>query len=364
MSGRGVRGAGRALAPVVCAGLASLAAIAGIAALTVVAGPAAAEPASGGVEVVLGGDVMLGRVGRRATVVIGGAEPLAGVARALERADLALVNLETALCDAPPPWAGRPLLVAPPASVAALAGAGVDAVSLANNHALDCGPGALEAGARALGAAGVLPLGLRDEGRVAVTHVTLSGWRVALIAATDRLPGGGAAPVAWGAPATMRRELPPLVRQARRGADAVVVTLHWGAEGASRPTEGQRRLARALVDAGAAIVHGHHAHVLQGVEARPGGVIVYGTGNLVSDMDGAARRSALFVVQLADGPRGLAPRRLELLPLVLGPDGAPRPAAGDEARAIVDHVAARSRELGTALVPDEAGDRAVWSREP
>jgi poly-gamma-glutamate synthesis protein (capsule biosynthesis protein) len=111
------------------------------------------------------------------------------------------------------------------------------------------------------------------------------------------------------------------VAAARRQADAVIVTVHWGAEYRTVPTPTQERLGRALVDAGASLVLGHHPHVLQPLERYRDGVIAYSLGNLVFDQHQPERRlSAILRCELGRGAPACT-----AIPLVI--DGcAPRPA--------------------------------------
>jgi len=262
----------------------------------------AARPAER-VTLVLGGDVALGRVVGGVVVPIGGDAPLAGVADVLGAADLAIVNQEVALWDGPVARDGI-RLVAPTRAARALAAAGVDVVSLANNHALDAGLDGLAATTRALGEAGVDVVGLDARGLVREVR----GVRVALFAATDRVnattPAALRRHVHWLPSRSLYNDLPARFAawRAATPADVYVVLLHWGEEGAPAPSRAQVALAHALVDAGATVVAGHGAHVVHPVERRGASVIAYGLGNLVFDMDGeAARRGALVRVTVARG---------------------------------------------------------------
>nr|WP_147373835.1 CapA family protein [Massilia cavernae] len=92
------------------------------------------------VRLMLGGDVMLGRLVGKAIQRFGPHYPLSGVAPLMSKADLTIVNLECAITSSTREWHGAPKAFyfgAPPAAVHALTDAGVDLVSLANNHALD-----------------------------------------------------------------------------------------------------------------------------------------------------------------------------------------------------------------------------------
>ncbi len=69
------------------------------------------------------------------------------------------------------------------------------------------------------------------------------------------------------------------VRAARSQADTVVVELHYGKDNTTCPTPIQRALARDLVEAGADIVVGQHAHLLLGGGYLGSAYVDYGMGN-------------------------------------------------------------------------------------
>jgi poly-gamma-glutamate capsule biosynthesis protein CapA/YwtB (metallophosphatase superfamily) len=77
----------------------------------------------------------------------------------------------------------------------------------------------------------------------------------------------------------------------------VIPFFHWGAEYTNRPTERQRRIARAAVEAGAALVLGSHAHWVQAVEFYEGGFIAYGLGNFVFDQDWSVETTQGVILQ-------------------------------------------------------------------
>ena len=211
-------------------------------------------------------------------------------------ADLTVLDLETAITDrgAPQPkeWTFR----APSAALDALAGAGVDAVSMANNHGVDFGPDGLE---DSLAARSHVPLAVIGIGRDAADayapfRTTVAGQRIAVIAATqvldeeliwswtarDGAPGGVPANAGVASAKTVSR-LTDAVAQARATADTVVVFLHWGQEREECPTGVQRDLAPVLLTAGADIVVGSHAHRLLGAGRMGDGFVAYGLGNFI-----------------------------------------------------------------------------------
>ncbi len=340
------------------------------------------EAGAARLRVVAGGDVMFGRYVFRTLVPSGGDRPFEQLAPVTRAADLALVNLETPLSDVDPDELVRarklPLrhlrFRAPTRYAGALADAGVDVAVLANNHAEDCGEAGLAETLLALEGAGVGAVGASVGGDpLAPLVLDVSGVRVAVLAATTRRnrgtpKPGQSVPVAFLTTSEMLEVLPARVRALREGgAEVVLVTLHWGGEFTAWPNRRQQQLARALVDAGATAVLGHHAHVLQPVEAWGDGIILYNMGNLVFDMvriDG--RRGAAFELTLARAP-GAAGWRAEALvvhPLLTRrPGGAPALATGAEADAILDPLAQGSRaRFETPL--ERVGDTLRWRAAP
>jgi poly-gamma-glutamate synthesis protein (capsule biosynthesis protein) len=112
------------------------------------------------------------------------------------------------------------------------------------------------------------------------------------------------------------------VREARRQADLVVVSVHWGNEYQHLPTKRQRDIARALVDAGCDVILGHHPHVLQPVELMEAdgrrALVAYSLGNFISNQD-RMYRADLFPVAGGDNRDGAA-LRMRFEPGT-GPDG-------------------------------------------
>lgn len=309
-------------------------------------GPGAAAPAppgtlGGGRPVVLAfaGDVHFEGI-LASKLAVAPSRVLAPIRPVLEQADLAVVNLETAVTGGGVAVAKQFAFAAPPSAFAALRGGGVDVASMANNHGLDYG----EAGLRdSLAAARrhrfpLIGIGLSARQAYAPFRRTVRGQRIAIIAATQvlddhliaswtagpRKPGLASAK---DAPRLLRE-----VRRARASSDTVVVFLHWGRERERCPSADQRRLARMLVRAGADVVVGGHAHRQQGTGRMGSALVSYGLGNFVwyGSSELSTRSGVLFVTVTGrhiDSYRW-APARIV--------DGVPRPLAGAERR---QHVA-------------------------
>lgn len=241
------------------------------------------------------GDISFGRGVDRVVRETGASQLFAGVLDWLRGADILFGNLETPLstrgtCEARPPQKlldGRMNYFIPlrgvPEAAAALREAGFHLVSLANNHMMDYGAIALADTLAALDQQGVEYVGAgrtREEAERPV-YLERNGLRIAFLAfsvsgveATASQPG-----VAW----AREERIIPAIAAARRNAEAVVVSLHWGADGERYPYPWQQRLAMEVVEAGASLIVGHHPHVIQGYEVRNQSLITYSLGNFIFD---------------------------------------------------------------------------------
>jgi len=173
-----------------------------------------------------------------------------------------------------------------PKALEALATAGFDVLSFANNHVGDWGRAAFEdtvVRARALGM-GVAGAGLSTlEAREPII-VERHGIRFGYIAFSDVGPEWLTGPD--GQPAMLSTANPlikTIIERAARQVDHLIVSYHFGEEYEKSPNRRQRDLARRAINAGASIVVGHHPHVVQEVERYKGGVIAYSLGNFIFD---------------------------------------------------------------------------------
>jgi hypothetical protein len=211
----------------------------------------------------------------------------AQAAPGLRRADLTMVNLETAVTDGGVQQSKEFTFRAPPVALTALRDGGIDVATMANNHGADYGlPGLLDT-FRAIRAQHfpVIGIGPNAEAAFAPYTTSLNGVKVAIFAADQvrdetTLPLFSAGPHKAGVANAYEHRLITEVRTARREGYVVVVYLHWGVEYTTCPSSDQQSLAGQLAHAGASAVIGTHAHVLQGAGWKPNGTYVaYGLGN-------------------------------------------------------------------------------------
>jgi poly-gamma-glutamate synthesis protein (capsule biosynthesis protein) len=288
----------------------------------------------------------------------------------LAAADLAMVNLETSVGHGGHPEPGKRFTFqAPAAALTALAAAGVDVVSMANNHAVDFGAAALPSTFEAIDAVAtsdpslaVVGIGrdIRDAFRPAVLDVdgTVVATLGATIADTDPTadPTGHWAATrssAGTADAIAPGRLLRAVERADADADVVVVYMHWGTQGESCPADRQRALAGALVRRGADIVVGSHAHRLQGDGPLGAGYVAYGLGNYVWYTPSSGPTVDAGVLTLTVQPASSPGRRATVTdaawePARIGSDGLPVALSGPPAEDFRTDLAALRQCAGLA----------------
>jgi poly-gamma-glutamate capsule biosynthesis protein CapA/YwtB (metallophosphatase superfamily) len=215
--------------------------------------------------------------------------PWLDVAPVLRRSDVSVINLETAVSNRGRAWPGKEFTFrGPPKALRATAKfAGVDVVSLANNHSLDYGRVAFADTLRFIRKFGLVKMGggrnLKRARRPGVIEV--GGLSVAFLGFSDvRPPGFDAGPGRSGATPALPELIEADVRKAARRHDLVVAYYHWGIERDGTPTARQRSLGRLTLRSGADVVLGAHPHVLQPRErkgARGRKLVAWSLGNFV-----------------------------------------------------------------------------------
>jgi poly-gamma-glutamate synthesis protein (capsule biosynthesis protein) len=322
------------------------------------------------ITLALGGDTMLARGVTRALLeegpryVWGDALPL------LRDADLALVNLECVIAESGQPFQPRRVFYfrAHPRAVEALKLAGIDGVSLANNHALDYGPQALLECLQRLDGAGIRHAGAGKDRAAAARPALLEarGLKVGVVSCADHFQQYAATRDRPGTHVISLADFGKVregIAAARAaGADLVVFSIHWGPNMRPAPTPAFRAFARRVMDAGADVFHGHSAHVFQGIEIYKGKPVLYDTGDLVDDyrVDPRLRNDYALLFRLTATRAGVG--RLELVPLKISRMQVNR-ATGADALAIHRRIRRLCAEMGTA-VEEREGRLTVRLRQP
>jgi len=296
-----------------------------------------AGTAPGSVTLAFAGDVHF--AGRTARLLRDPATAFGPVAGVLGAADFAAVNLETSVTSRGVPQPKTYHFRTAPVAFTALRDAGVDLVTMANNHVLDYGPVGLADTLAAARAARFPYVGIGTDAAAAWAPyvTTIKGTRIAVIGVSQVAELASS----WVATASRPGEANAIdldrtlaaVRAARRLAPTVIVFMHWGTEGQACPDPNQLSLARKLAAAGASIIVGAHAHMLQGSGWLGHTFVAYGLGNFL--WWERSYSTATGILELTIHPH--APLTARFIPAVVSSTGQPVVERGAAARQAVDH---------------------------
>ncbi|MFL5733110.1 MAG: CapA family protein [Chloroflexia bacterium] len=290
-----------------------------------------AAPDGTEVRLLFVGDLMPGRYVRTSMRIHGYDAPFDQVRSFFSSADLALGNLEGPLVSGripiPTPFPNQLVLSGEDKVAPALARAGLDILSLANNHSWDAGADGLQSTMNALRSAGIQPLGISTNGAQKPLVREVRGLKIAFLAYTTILNGPLPAGNTGTLPdyvnlrdASSELKISQEVAQAKGAADVVVVFMHWGNEYKTQPDDNQRRLAQAASRAGADIVVGAHPHVVQGMELIAGTnrstLVTYSLGNALFDQEARAETRQGVALECSVDKSGVKSARL--VPMEIG----------------------------------------------
>lgn len=217
---------------------------------------------------------------------------LANIAPIVSDADLAICHLEVPLAPADGPYEGYPTFSGPPQVVSALDATGYDACSTASNHTFDQGAGGVTRTLDALDAAGIAHAGSArtpseaEQTTMVDVETTEGPVKVGLLSYTYGFNGipYPASETFWANEIDEQEILADAATARQRGAEVVVVALHWGTEYDHDPNSQQAEVAPRLIGApDIDLLLGHHAHVVQPIENIGGKWVVYGMGNLMAN---------------------------------------------------------------------------------
>lgn len=307
----------------------------------------------------------------------------------LRSADFTLGNLEGSVADSglAREKAGAEAWKSDARQMAAVEIAGFHAMTVANNHMMDYGHEALLETLSNLDRLGVkhtgggrnfaeahAPAVVEREGcKVALlgyTSVFMDGWEAGpqspglavMRAHTSYQPPAryfeapGSPPIihSW-VSAQHKDQLSADVAAARKQADIVICTFHWGVSaGFKKLTEYQMELGRHAIDAGADLVFGHHPHVMQGIEVYRGRPIFYSLGNFTFARHNPAKGHELETMIIRCRIRDRRLHTVEFIPARCDAEFNPHALDLETGRDVVAIVKERSAQFGTRL--DAHGD--------
>lgn len=291
------------------------------------------------------GDVMLGRLVNEILWKKPPAYPWGDNLPIFWDADIRICNLECVISDRGTPWTITPKVFhfrSDAKNVETLKIAGINVVSLANNHALDYGYQALFDMLKIFDNAGIHRAGaginFDEASRPALFEK--GGTKIGFIAITDNEPEWEAtveSPGVFYVPIDIHddraKRLFEIVRQTKKETDLLIVSAHWGPNWDYRPQPEHISFGHSLIDAGADIIFGHSCHVFQGIEIYKGRPIIYSAGDFIDDyaVDEIERNDQSFIFTIET--RGSQIYRLRLYPTIIN-DFQARLASQSEARKI------------------------------
>jgi poly-gamma-glutamate synthesis protein (capsule biosynthesis protein) len=213
---------------------------------------------------------------------------LAGLSPVFQTVDAAICHLETPIAPQGEEYSTSPRYGVPAEIADAIAAVGYTRCSTASNHTLDRGTAGIDRTVGELQRVGLTQTGMaRRPDEITPTVIDVDGVALTHLSYTWSFNGLTLpADESWRAALIDPERIIDEARTARgMGAEVVVVSLHWGAEGVHHPTRSQRDIAEQLTASGLIdLIVGHHAHVVQPIEQINGTWVVFGLGNILSNL--------------------------------------------------------------------------------
>ena len=231
--------------------------------------------------IILTGDVMLGRsVMTKSMKEKDPTYPFKKVAEKLKKANLVFINLENPIIENCPETNTGMIFCARPQMIEGLEYAGIDIVTLANNHSKNYGQKGLEETIQNLNENNIETVGYGNlfTKKIKGTKFGFLGFDF-----LTKIP---------------KESDYNLIQESKNKVDVLIVGIHWGAEYASRPTNTQKQWARKIIEYGADVIAGHHPHWVQEKEEINGKPVYYSLGNLVFDQMWSEKTKQGLVVEL------------------------------------------------------------------
>ena len=257
------------------------------------------------VRVVATGDVSLGRAVNVQTIRSKDPRwPFLHVAQVLKESDITFINLEGPLPKNCPPLNDGMKLCGNQLHIQGLQYAGIDVVNVANNHIGDFGQQGIVETETLLRDNGITPTG---QQRVVYKESKQTTFAFLGYNAIQPKPEG----ISWAIP----EQITPDIQEAKKVADVVIVTFHWGIEYQEQPTEQQISLGHLAIDSGADVVIGNHPHWIQPMELYKGKPIFYALGNFIFDQEWSQKTKEGMLAKLWFSGSEL--KHIQLLPVFI-----------------------------------------------
>ncbi|RJQ32338.1 CapA family protein [Candidatus Parcubacteria bacterium] len=307
------------------------------------------------------GDVMLGRVVNDILKARSPGYPWGDTLPIFKTADWRACNLECVVSDKGAPWEITKKAFhfrSDPENIEVLKAAGINAVSLANNHAFDYGEEALKETIAILDKNGICRAGagknLSKAKEMAISEI--AELKIGFLALTDNEPEWAAeenkpgifyVPIVEGG--IEARKFFREIRILKKSCDILVVSCHWGPNWGHLPERCHIPFAKCCIDAGADIIFGHSPHVFRGIEIYKKKPIIYSAGDFINDyaVDEIERNDQSFIFIVETGHNAEI-KRILLYPVKIA-DFQAKLAKGQEAEEIVSKMELLCRAFDTSI---------------
>lgn len=300
------------------------------------------------------GDIMLGdlpcNIGFGVSSMIekrGSLFPFEQCTEILKKGDIVFGNLEVVLSKydmAEDPFPSI-VLRGQPESAEGLSAAGFNILSLANNHIMQHGRRAVDETIDTLKRYGIEIIGLEISEKAIKNSVIIEkkGIKFGFLGYNQRPQQYFVDSPLYvaGHPEIILND----IKELKKNADIIIVSLHWGDEFIDYPSIEQAVLAHKIIDSGANIILGHHPHILQGIETYGNGIIAYSLGNFIFDMNQPRFRKTIILTISIDGLNQI---KYDIVPVMINSNYQPLPLDEKSGAAIISHVEALSSKINEA----------------
>jgi len=283
------------------------------------------------ISLVAVGDIMLSRqVGIKIRAIGNPNAPFLKTANILQKADIAFGNLESPFYNQGPPMTEGMVFKAEPETIEGLTYAGFDVLSLANNHFGNQGRAGMnytfdllsQNNIKYIGAGKNIPEANQPQ-IIEKNGIKFAFLAYCDIASTYTPDSYQATSDKAGLNPLIEENLIKDIKAAKKMADVVVVSLHWGTEYKTQASDRQKEIGHLAIDSGASLVLGHHPHVVESWEQYKDGYIFYSLGNFVFDQmwSEATRKGQIAKISF----KGNKIEKVEVIPITIFDYYQPRP---------------------------------------
>ena len=271
--------------------------------------------------------------------------------------DISIGNLETSITRGGKPWPNKQFnFRSDPENIAAMKRAGIDVVSLANNHTLDFGYEGLKDTIDYLNAGNIESLGAGDNIEEATRPIIIEKekTKIGILAYSRVAPDAGWWPNSdkAGVASAYDKHLDEVlesIRDTKEKVDLLIMVIHWGKELHEMPREDEVSVAKKMIDMGVDLIAGHHPHVVQGIEIYKGKPIFYSLGNFIFGSR-SELSSNTMIAQVNFNHREM--ESIDIIPLHIE-NSRPEKISEDRKEEKLEYLKSISSDFGTVI--DEKG---------